>query len=1104
MTLSCKQFFLPLFLGLGLTLNTRLFAEPPRPNIVFVLTDDLGYGDVGVYYQNFRRSQGLPGFHTPHLDQMAADGVRMKRHYASSPVCAPARGSLLTGMHQGHANVRDNEFDKALEDNHTLATLLRDAGYATAAIGKWGVSGDENDGFPGHPLNRGFDFYFGIMHHLDAHFHYPKEFDKRVYENHTLITDDLDKAYSTDLFTARAKHWIQAHHQDQPEQPFFLYLAYTAPHARLEVPTQAYPAGGGENGGVQWTGTPGAVINTASGSIDSWIHPDYASQGWPAHAQRHATMVRRLDDAMGDLFALLNDLKIAEDTLIVFTSDNGPHHEGGQGGGSPAQDPRFFRTYGPLDGIKRDVWEGGIRVPTLVRWANVLPAGRVSTHPSQFHDWLPTFAELAGVPAPFRSDGVSLLNELSGDSPPLPGTVYVEYTTKWYASTPNYADFHDSHRNATRGHMQALYLHGVKGVRYNVQSATDAFRVHEPLNDPQETVNLAGNPDVPAQSDFQNAVLRLRRVHPHDPDGSPARAYDTAAVPAYPLPGAVPGVRVRIFEADLPHVTAFDGLVPAVDTTVQGFDLSDRPRDHDIGFRFTGWLHVPATGDYTFFLNTDTGAVMRLHDILLLDADFSYPGDIEISSGSIRLEAGHHPYRLHTRHAGAGTPHLSLSWSGPGFAKEPVPSENLVLAGPPQAFDVETQTEGTQAVEIPVIAEDAPPEWHVSDFTDPLQGGVNVQGRNLVYTPATGFYGEDHFDYSISNGTETTSARVTVSVIYRDPELLWLPLDEGEGVEIRDAGGGAAGTVMGPNAVWVQGLSGLALELDGTADHIQVVNDYLPPGGATPRTVTSWIRTGGHGSIAAWGQDSPTKKWYVRLESETADQGKLRVEVAGGYRRGNTNLMDGEWHHVAVVLPEGANNTNQLKLYVNGVEDTPYSTVDQEIDTAVTPVEIGKDSHPTPRHFPGRLDEVRIYRRALSAAEIASLAETPDQRDRAWHHRHYGDAPVDWLADDLGDGSTRRERLAMGWNPWSSERPGLLRLIQTGSTPSLTYERRSPDEMPLNFGIEWSTDLSGNQWDPLTFIETVDNLGETGREKVIVPLAPETTPMFYRLKVQRP
>lgn len=1084
--------------------------SPSHPNILFVLTDDLGFGDLGVYFQKARRDQGLPAFHTPHLDQLAAEGVRMDRHYSSSPVCAPARASLLTGMHQGHANVRDNEFDKTLENNHTLATILKEAGYATAMVGKWGLGGNENQNFPGHPLNRGFDFYFGVMHHTDAHYHYPKEFNQRMYENFDLVTADLDKAYSTDLFTARAKKWISDHHQSAPNQPFFLYLAYTAPHARLEVPTQAYPPDGGTTGGVQWTGTPGAMINTASGTIDSWIHPDYADQGWPDHAQRHATMVRRLDDAIGDLLQHLADLDLDDNTLIVFTSDNGPHHEAGHGG-TIAQDPRFFRTYGPLDGVKRDLWEGGIRVPTLVRWPNGLPAGRVSTHPSQFHDWLPTFAELAGLAPPFRSDGVSLLNDLTGDAPPLTGTVYFEYTTKWHWNTPDYSDFHSSRRGQTRGNMQALYLDGVKGVRYNVQSATDPFLVHEPLGDPQEITNLAGNPGIPSQNAFEDAVLRLRRPHPHDPNWSPARAYDTAAVPAYDLPSSESGVKITIFEADLPHVTHFAGLSPVVETTTQGFDLSDRPRDHDIGFRFTGWLHVPATGNYTFFLNTDTGAVMRLHDILLLDADFNYPGNTEINSGVIRLEAGYHPYQIHSRHAGPGTPYLTLAWSGSGISKTPIPTTNLVQAGPPPplaAPDVNGTTEGGIPVDLP--RPQSLPSGAVITSVGPTQSGSAELNDSFVrFTPTEGFFGSITFPYTIEFEGETDEGLITVNVIFVDPEMIWLPFEKGFGNLIFESGGREIGYLAGfedPDTAWVSGYSGNALAFNGQDQALVLDHSYLPPSESQSRTVSAWIQTDSPGMIVAWGLKEPTRKWHFRLDSETEGYGLLRIEVEGGFRRGSTNLLDGEWHHVAVVLPDGANNVDQARLFVNGVEDLPYTTLSQTIATTSTPVHIGTNQHDSPKYFDGRIDEVRIRNFALSSAEIEAEAALEDQQASLWHRRNYGPAEIDWLAVDNEDGLARLQLFAFGGNPHQRGQTNLMpRLVKTDEKNSLRLGYHRPiNEIPgLNFQWERSTDLQ--QWNPFEPVEvqTIPLDSSENHQKVIIEpdISPLPTKQFWRLRV---
>ena len=299
-----------------------------KPNVLFILCDDLGYGDVGVFFQNLRHQEhpSEPCHFTPKIDRMALEGLQLPHHYCPAPVCAPSRASLLLGVHQGHANVRDNQFDKELERNHTLATVMKGAGYTTVAIGKWGLQGTNAAGpnWPAHPLHRGFDDYYGYIRHSDGHEHYPKEGiyrkPKEVWENRTEVSAGLDKCYTTDLFTARAKHWITDHQRTNAAQPFFLYLAYDTPHATLELPTQAYPAGGGTNGGLQWLGRPGHMINTASGTVDSWYHPAYANATWqyptngsvvtgpwPDVYKRYATDVRRIDDCVGDLLQLLHD-----------------------------------------------------------------------------------------------------------------------------------------------------------------------------------------------------------------------------------------------------------------------------------------------------------------------------------------------------------------------------------------------------------------------------------------------------------------------------------------------------------------------------------------------------------------------------------------------------------------------------------------------------------------------------------------------------------------------------------------------------------------------------------------------------------------------------
>ncbi|MCC5848866.1 MAG: sulfatase-like hydrolase/transferase [Verrucomicrobia bacterium] len=1084
-----------------LLMSCSLWVAADVPNILLILTDDLGYGDLGVYYQNYRRAQGLPGFHTPHLDQLAQSGVRMDRHYVPSPICAPTRATMLTGRHQGHSEVRDNESlsNRPIEDNHTLATLLRDAGYATAIIGKWGVGGQPADNFPGHPLLRGFDFFFGPLEHGPAHYHYPTAFDQPFYENFTLVTPQLAKAYSTDLFTGRAKKWIVDHHTEFPDQPFFLYLNYTAPHPRLEIPTQAYPSGGGIHGGVQWTGTPGAIINTATGTMNSWLHPDYANQSWPNFAKYHATMVRRLDDAMGDLVKLLEDLDLADNTLIIFTSDNGPHHESGREGGNFRHDPSFLKVYGPLDGTKRDVFEGGIRVPAIVSWPGTLPAGRVSTHPTQQHDWLPTLVERAGVPVPFRADGVSLWNELTGEGPLPDHEVYVEYTTRFHYKVNDYVDFMPERRNRDRGHMQAIYLNGFKGVRYNVQGATDVFEVYDTLNDPGERVNLAGQPGVPTQTQFQDKVFRMRRPHTGaDPTESPPRPYDGEPVPSLALPAPRQGLEVKVYEADFPHVTKFRGLDPVVVQEVSGLDLSVMTRPQDIGLAFEGWLDVPVTGDYEFFLTTDTGAGMRIHEILVLDADAGYAPGTERSSGPMRLQAGQHPLRIHTRHDG-GEAMLSLAWSGPGIVKQAVPANAFVLPGDPGAPTAPSlglATHGPNPVQAEIHPFTLPENWEVHLTRPPHGGSVERVERLWVYTPHAGVYGEDFFEYTVSDGEQSSSGRITVEVRYVDPTRLWLPLNEGEGAVAHDAGGRPSAQIHGAPQ-WVEGVSGHALHLNGTSDHLVVNPGFTVPAGSSPRSVSAWIRPQGPGSIAGWGLNETGRKWHFRLDNNTGFVNHLRVEVAGGYRRGATRLENGEWVHVAAVLPENANNVNQVLLYFNGKEDLPYDTQAQGMNTAVTPIEIGTDNHPSPRFFPGSLDEVRIMHRAMSSEEIAALAETPNQTANAWHLRHFGDVPIVWMADDLGDGSSRLERLAMGWNPWSQDRPGLLRIESGDGETAVCYTRSGLEFLPLKFVVEGSEDL--DQWDELTPVEVTQE-DENGRVNVREILPQPEDLQFYRLR----
>lgn len=676
-------------------------AAPPKPNIVFILCDDLGYGDIGVFFQNKRaelHDRTIPSFATPHIDTLARDGVMLTQHYSGAPVCAPSRASLLAGLTQGNANVRDNQFDKALADSHTLGTVLQQAGYATAAFGKWGLQGGgeggknspvaasasakaaEQEGWPAYPTRRGFDYFFGYVRHRDGHFHYPKEDNREVWENDHEVSSDLDKCYTADLWTARAKKWMTQQTAEHPNQPFFIYLAYDTPHAKLQNPPCAYPVGGGLTGGVQWTGKPHAMLNTSQGSVDGYMFPDYANATWdqdhnpatpevpwPDVQKRYANDVRRIDFAVGDVLQLLKDLKIDGNTLVVFSSDNGPSSESYL---PEEYSPTFFRGFGPFDGIKRDVWEGGMREPTLARWPGVIPAGRLDDQPSGQWDWLSTFAQIAGVPVPAASDGVSLMPSLSGKGQRLPGEVYIEYFQN--GRTPKFAEFAQVHRGRQRGQMQAVYLNGFKGVRYAVKSAEDDFEIYDLKKDPQEIHNLAKTPELAdLQSAMKARVLQLRKA-----DGEAPRPYDHVLVPPITkAPTGSPGLDWSLFNGEWPWLPEFRTLTPAKTGHATSIDLAMASGEQPFGVAFTGYFHAAQDGEFKFTLDSDTGAMLFLHDIHVIAEPLRNPAGR--FSGSVRLKAGWHPLRLYDRHVGAGQAHLKLEVQDPSGESLKLDESNL-------------------------------------------------------------------------------------------------------------------------------------------------------------------------------------------------------------------------------------------------------------------------------------------------------------------------------------------------------------------------------------------------------------------------------------------
>jgi len=378
--------------------------QPARtpPNIVLIQADDLGFGDVGAY--------GQKRFETPGLDRLAREGTRFTQYYSGSTVCAPSRAALLTGKHTGHTWVRGNgalpEGDVPLRaEEVTIAELLRERGYRTGLVGKWGLG---QPGTPGMPDKQGFDYAFGFLDQRHAH----RQFTDHFYRNGETVQVDLERDYAGDVFTKEAAAFIER----DDRRPFFLYLNYTVPHAELRAPEDSMALYRG-----RFPEKP--FENPKADAVQSGSRPDSPSLGYrsqPAPHAAFAAMITRMDRDIGRLVDLLASRGLDRNTVVLFTSDNGPHMEGGA-------DPAFFNSSGGLRGVKRDLYEGGIRVPMIVRWPGTVPAGRTSTHPWAHWDMLPTFVDLAGGKVPGDIDGMSMARALRGESQPTHPYFYWEF-----------------------------------------------------------------------------------------------------------------------------------------------------------------------------------------------------------------------------------------------------------------------------------------------------------------------------------------------------------------------------------------------------------------------------------------------------------------------------------------------------------------------------------------------------------------------------------------------------------------------------------------------------------------------------------------------------
>jgi len=975
----------------GLEINhgtnpTDATSKRSRPNIILINCDDLGYGDIGCFWQN--QKTGTQKFATPGIDAMAAEGIKLTHHYVAAPICASSRASLMQGRHQGHADLRDRAFDWALPNNHSMGSVLQAGGYRTVHVGKAGLCGTGVVDLPAHPLLRGFDRFFGYYSHYHAQEHYPQNGNNTrtaaIYDDYRRVTDAYVDLYTTDVWTGFTKKTIIEETQTHPERPFFIYLAYDAPHFDNEMPpTLDYPAGRGINGGIQWTGAP-SYVSTASNDpakINSLSNQHSSvNPAWPQYAREHVTMIRRIDDSVADILQTLRDLHIDNNTIVVFTSDNGPD--------SFKINPVFFQGYANFEGIKGDIWEGGLRVPTIVWWpghvqgSNDLSNILANPRPSANYDWLATFAEIGGIPAPAFTDGVSILPSLTGSGTQRDkGFLYFEYDSPNGYTGPIFPN----HGGERQEQSQAIRIGDFMGVRNNVAGAADNFRIYNVVSDPKQSTNLAAaKPEL--QAKMKELAVGARR-----PNASFPRPYDTAPIPASPPASLTNGLKYECYEGYWNSLPEFNNLTHTAGGATAYFDPSVRTRPNDAGIAFTGYISIPATGSYTFNLGSDSGAGFWIHEGHVIDNDALYSATK--TSAPVYLAQGLHPVRLYYRHLG-GAPVLTLKYSGPGFAMTTVPASALFTEGPTPVFQTRADSAFTKkniSVTIDPLANDSSNyPLTLSAVTSGRSGTTQISSGKVVYQPDPDFVGSDTFSYTEVGGAATASGMITTNVLFGNES--WIPLDEGGGtsVQVIDANhptnGTLAGTVGGESS-WKTGKYAKCVEFDGLDDQIDFP-DMLLPAGSSPRTFTCWVKTAASATdelqtLFSYGTAMDGQRFSVRLDNipGAATDHPLRLEVQGGNIVGSRKINDGQWHHVAVVVGDRDNdgrlNVSEVLLYVDGILDTARSAVPMEINTVsgINPA-LGGSNHASNYNFTGSIDDVRIFPAALSGAEIASIRTT--------------------------------------------------------------------------------------------------------------------------------
>ncbi|MBQ9693401.1 MAG: sulfatase-like hydrolase/transferase [Kiritimatiellae bacterium] len=699
-------------------------ASGARPNVILILCDDLGWGDLGQFWQRGRES--ALKIQTPKIDAAICQGAMMTSAYTTAPVCAPARASMVTGKHQGHCTLRDNRFDCPIDPRMTIGTVMQQAGYTTWHIGKWGIGGGYQ-GAAGHramACAAGFDYSYSYPAHMHGHSFYHSESDnidsingspilenvsaavyhtpehwlkglstpvsgtdfavdsgdgtasgRGVYYRRQICNAEVQYCYDTDLFTAKIKQLINTHQAQNDGKPFFCYACYTTVHgsgarsdgsvknqASFHIPGNAYPALDGTDttwgGGATWekdgSGHLTSIKSTAE-TANTVFHANYPEDEFTPAQRRYGTNVQRLDDAMGDLLNFLKLKGLDENTLILFTSDNGPAGENLPGAWGINWVRNGYDSNGPFEGMKRWSYEGGLREPTWALWpGKIVPEAAGKTpktidFPFQFPSWMATLADVAGVPQPAACDGVSILPSLTGSGRQLPTRVYTEYVD---GGSGQGFDFEQMVRDGDYVLVRNSGKDGGNVELYNV------------VTDIGQTTNLA---TVAAHADrvrYMSDLLKTCRIPTGKmvaatgcieayASGSAGRtARDADAVPATPCPGAIlPKWQGRLYydgAETWPWVPNFRTLLPESGFTASNFEEIEATLGKlkgAYGLSLRGWIEVAEEGEVTFTAtHCPKGCHVWVHEAHIIDRE---AGDCDNVSISIKLAKGRHPVRIY-------------------------------------------------------------------------------------------------------------------------------------------------------------------------------------------------------------------------------------------------------------------------------------------------------------------------------------------------------------------------------------------------------------------------------------------------------------------------